>query len=178
MYYVYAYLRSKDSKLAKSGTPYYIGKGTNRRAWTKLRGEIGKPKDPSKIVLLEQNLSEDDALSLEKEMIKLYGRQDLGTGILRNKTDGGEGLSNVSSITRQKMSKAAKARIRKPFSEEAKLNIGRAIAAATPCKPVITPAGKFESRFEAAKYHNISLRTLGNRLKQRPNEFYYSFIQN
>lgn len=25
-YYVYAYVRSKDSKTAKAGTPYYIGK--------------------------------------------------------------------------------------------------------------------------------------------------------
>ena len=28
IYYVYAYLRSKDSTIAPKGTPYYIGKGS------------------------------------------------------------------------------------------------------------------------------------------------------
>lgn len=36
-YYVYAYLRKHDSKIAKAGTPYYIGKGRDGRAYKKHR---------------------------------------------------------------------------------------------------------------------------------------------
>ena len=87
-YYVYSYLR-------EDLTPYYIGKGSSSRAWKKTRGEIGKPNDISRIVVIEYNLSEEESLELEMNLIKKYGRIDLGTGILRNKTDGGEGRKTI-----------------------------------------------------------------------------------
>jgi len=84
IYYVYAYLRDSDN------TPYYIGKGKNRRVYQNHPG-ISVPKDKSKIVFLERNLSNVGACALERRYIRWYGRKDLGTGILHNKTDGGEG---------------------------------------------------------------------------------------
>ena len=90
IYYVYAYLRSKDSITAKAGTPYYIGKGVGRRAFKKHVG-LGVPDDKSKIVFLETNLTNLGALALERRMIRWYGRKDMGTGILLNRTYGGDG---------------------------------------------------------------------------------------
>ena len=129
-YYTYAYLREDK-------TPYYIGKGNGNRIYSKQK-YIKPPKDKSRIIYLKQNLTEEEAFRHEIYMIDVFGRKDLGTGILHNRTNGGEGTSgwvpseetrkriseankNPSEETRRKKSDANKG---KTLSEEHKRKIG------------------------------------------------------
>jgi hypothetical protein len=117
-FYTYAYLR-------EDRTPYYIGKGQGRRAYTRCKRDIKPPKDKTRILILKNNLTEEESFRHEVYMIAVFGRKDLGTGILRNKTDGGEGSSgfihreetkikmseikqNISEESRRKMSEGKK----------------------------------------------------------------------
>jgi hypothetical protein len=99
IFYVYAYLRKKDL------SPYYIGKGKDNRAYNG-KHSVTIPKDKNKIVMLKEALSEKEALLIEIDLIKQYGRKDLGTGILHNRTDGGEGVIGaiVSEERKQQIS--------------------------------------------------------------------------
>lgn len=136
-FYTYAYLRVDR-------TPYYIGKGRGNRAYYKYKG-TKPPKDKSRIILLKQNLTEEESFKHEKYMIAVFGRKDLGTGILHNRTDGGDGSSGLirteehkskirksllgrprSQETKEKLRKANLGKIRNPCSQETKDKIGAA----------------------------------------------------
>lgn len=84
-WYVYAYLRSKDH------TPYYIGISSNAYRATNSQHTCAVPKAKSRIRLMRSSLTEQEAKDWEIAYIAHYGRKDLGSGILRNLTDGGEG---------------------------------------------------------------------------------------
>jgi hypothetical protein len=105
-FYVYLWLRHKDSENGPRLSPYYVGKGRGKRAFEKHGRTVPAPNDNSYVAFVEEGLTEDEAFSLEIYCIWAYGRIDLGTGILRNRTDGGEGASGlvVSKDTRRKMS--------------------------------------------------------------------------
>jgi hypothetical protein len=108
-YYVYEYLRADN-------TPYYIGKGRKDRAFKKQGHTVPlPPKD--RIRFIAENLKEQEAKDLEIELIAKYGRKDLGTGILRNMTNGGEGSSGRIA-TKKMIKKLKEARAKQITTEE------------------------------------------------------------
>jgi len=127
-YYNYLWLRD-------DGSPYYVGKGTRDRAYTKCHHLTSPPKDKSNILIVPM-ISQEEALEYEKRLIAIWGRKDLGTGCLHNFTDGGDVDRNVSPETCAKISAAQlgvprgpyktrsdKGKKRKPHTEETKAKI-------------------------------------------------------
>ena len=126
-YYTYAYLREDK-------TPYYIGKGRKNRAYDKRR-TIKPPQDKSRILFLKKNLTEAEAFKHEVYMIFVLGRKDLGTGILRNLSNGGEGASgHVKSMEAKKKCSEAKSGENNPYYSKfgAAHNRSKAIIAIEP----------------------------------------------
>lgn len=96
-FYAYMWLR-------EDGTPYYIGKGKGKRAFVNHPDRsVYRPVDDTRILVFLR-CSEQEALETEIELIRNWGRKDNGTGILRNRTDGGDGVSGwvPSEATREK----------------------------------------------------------------------------
>ena len=116
-YYTYAYLREDK-------TPYYIGKGKGKRIYSTNR-IIKPPKDKSRVIYLKQNLTEEEAFRHEIYMIAVFGRKDLGTGILYNLTDGGDGASGLSHSEESKI-KMSGAKKGKSQSEETRRKMSEA----------------------------------------------------
>ncbi len=117
MFYVYMFLGDDDQ-------PYYIGKGCRYRVNhdDKRKKEVPTPKDKSKIVKVQEELTEAAAFALEIELIAKYKRQCDG-GILLNKCLGGPGAKGFkhppgrpSSMKGKKHSEKSKAQM----SESAK----------------------------------------------------------
>lgn len=112
-HYVYVLTDTRKSEEYQFGSysftyePFYVGKGKGNRwkahAAEALRVKVGSHKDNKirKIIaetgdlpgveIVAQNLEESEAFELERMMIALIGRADLGKGPLTNKSDGGEG---------------------------------------------------------------------------------------
>jgi hypothetical protein len=162
-YYVYAFLRSKDSTTGPKYSPYYVGKGTTHRAFSGKRAGARPPKDKSFIVFIQEGLTEQESLSLERYCIALYGRADLGTGILRNLTDGGEGVSGLvfSDESRRRLSESHMG-IR--HSEETKLKMSKSRSG--PGNPNYGKRG-MPSNFKGKRHTEESKRKISEAKKGR-----------
>jgi NUMOD3 motif len=100
VFYVYLLYRDDEQTL-----PFYVGKGKGRRMWWHegdyLREKSHKMAIIKKILREGRTVpkrkldcdNEADAFATEIYFIARYGRLDLGTGVLANLTDGGEGGS-------------------------------------------------------------------------------------
>jgi hypothetical protein len=92
LFYTYEYLRD-------DGSPWYIGKGCGERAYRSHPGHR-PPKDRNKIKLRFWP-DEATAFAFERYLIDFWGRKDIETGCLWNKTDGGQGVSNPGEAARE-----------------------------------------------------------------------------
>lgn len=81
--------------LREDGTPYYVGIGSPKRPYNGKR-TCGFPPSKDRIVILYKDLDWREACKIEIELIARYGRKDLGTGMLRNLTNGGDGAKGSS----------------------------------------------------------------------------------
>jgi len=85
MYYTYLWLR-------EDGTPYCVGKGSGDRAfvehWRRSKTVLHPPIKER--IVIYPAVSEADAFETEIALIWYYGRKDLGTGCLRNMSNGGD----------------------------------------------------------------------------------------
>jgi hypothetical protein len=149
IYYTYAFLR-------KDKTPYYIGKGKKGRIHSTHR-KFKPPKDKSRIIFLKQNLTEEEAFRHEVYMIAVFGRKDLGTGILHNRTDGGEGPSGAvrSDETRKKMSEAKKNMSDETRKKMSKSKKGRIVSKETRMKLVGRATLKYNYKIYSIKESKI-----------------------
>jgi hypothetical protein len=100
IFYIYLHRRGDNNEI------FYVGKGKNNRAWVKQHRSNYWNRIVEKYGLIveiyKNNLFEEDAFIIEKNLIKTIGKDKLC-----NLTDGGEGLSGM----------------KRTFSEEHKKNI-------------------------------------------------------
>lgn len=137
IFYVYEHWRPD------TGTCFYVGKGSGRRA-----GDLVKRNRRHKLIvrkitrlglqieirLVGESLSEDAAFALEKIRIAFWK----GSGVqLTNQTDGGEGPSNPSAEVRKKIGDNSR---------------GRVASAATRAKMSAVRLGKRRSPEQCAKF--------------------------
>ena len=117
MAYVYQHIRLDKNEI------FYIGIGSDNNY--QRAHKYGRNKHWNNVVnkteytveIIYDNLTWNDACEKEKELIKRYGRFDLNTGHLTNKTDGGD--SNFGFVfTEEHKAKLRKAHTGKKLSKE------------------------------------------------------------
>lgn len=123
-YYVYIYLNQLKhgywcyNQHTFEYQPFYVGKGRNKRESIHLTPSMLKRKSVKNSTIksiinecgeqplhyrLYSGLTSEEAIEIEKKIIKFFGRKDNGTGILSNSTNGGDGANNFSKETLKKV---------------------------------------------------------------------------
>jgi len=103
---VYKHIRKDTNEI------FYIGLGKNKyrinsksgrnQYWHNIVNKVGYITE-----IIKEDMNWEDAVKEEIRLIKKYGRKDIGTGILVNMTDGGEGfVGKHSDVSKMKMSES------------------------------------------------------------------------
>jgi hypothetical protein len=124
MFYVYI-LRYPD------GRPFYVGKGSGGRVRKHLKQsdrplvrqiieELKLANSQPVVDVVFESQVEAEAFEQEIRLISQFGRRDRGTGILVNRTDGGDGIvgREVTAETRALLRDIFKARVTAEFRAE------------------------------------------------------------
>lgn len=103
MAYVYRHIRLDKNE------PFYIGIGkTLKRAYSKANRNIHWKRiiehSSYDVEIIVNNITWEEACEKETELIRFYGRRDLGMGPLVNMTNGGEGVANHIYTDAQRVS--------------------------------------------------------------------------
>ena len=112
-YYVYTYLDENNE-------PYYVGMGKGRR-YKVAHLYVDVPKSTDNIVM-ENNLTQQQAWDLEIKLIAKHGRLSDGTGILHNLTNGGKTQKSGWNHSKQAKTAISKANTGKVRTSEHKKN--------------------------------------------------------
>lgn len=89
-YYTYAWLN-------EDGRPFYVGRGSGRRAWKSRyrKGEYILAPSKDRVLILKKDLTLEESCRHEEYVIHVLGRQVDG-GMLINESTGGRGGSSGS----------------------------------------------------------------------------------
>lgn len=110
-YYLYYHKNPLTKEL------FYVGIGTNKRAWDFISGRNPHYKNYVKkygepiVDIIRENLTKEEACSLEMEFITKYGRKGIEPdGILLNKSIGGEVIALGNKFTEEQKQKIVQAK--------------------------------------------------------------------
>lgn len=164
-FYIYLHIKLTD------GSPFYVGKGSGKRLYDKARRSILWNNIVNKygydVILLEEELTEEDALKLEVYWINRIGRRDLCKGPLVNHTDGGEGGNGRIVSDEEKLDMSIRQRGDKNhnFGKEP-WNKGKSFQSSQNSIKLINSKGEiFDSIKKAAIEYSMEYKTLFAQVK-------------
>lgn len=162
-WYIYSHTRLDTNEV------FYIGIGKpqkGRQLYSRAFSTFGRSnfwksiikKTSYKIDIILTDLSWEEACLKEKELIKLYGRKNLGTGSLCNLTDGGDGNKGLifTEIHKKRLKERAKGKSNIKGKKHKKSWYEKR------CKKVINTSSNriYISTVEASKEEGMPLATL------------------
>ena len=140
-----------------TNTVFYIGIGKEvKRAYSK-KGRNNYWKNivnlcGYEVEILKKDLSWEDACELERALVSWYGRNDLDLGLLVNMTDGGDGFSNLSTESREKLRQNWLGR---KHTDKSKLNMSKAQKGKKKSEEHKKKLSENSSKHFLGKYHTI-----------------------